>query len=87
MPSRFFRLPVNEIGYVRMIVESYDGLATVRSHGSSRGEIEWLIGEGLEGEAAELAVRLGREVGLIPIDKPSDWPSLLPPAGQDGTVR
>jgi hypothetical protein len=77
MPSRFFRLPVTEIGYVRMIVEAYDGLATVRSNGSSRGEIEWLVGEGLEAEADELAARLAAEVGLMAIERPSDWPSLL----------
>lgn len=78
MPSCFFRVPLAEIGYVRMIVESYDGLAAVRSHGGGRGEIEWLIGEGLEAEALALAQRLAAEVGLMPIARPADWPDLLP---------
>ncbi len=58
MPSRYFRVPLSEIGYVRMIVEGYDGVAAVRSLSSGRGEIEWLIGEGMQEEAGELAERL-----------------------------
>ncbi len=78
MASRFFRVPLDEIGYVRMIVESHDGLAAVRSFGGKRGEIEWLLGEGMEAEADALAERLAAEVGLIPISRPPDWPDLLP---------
>lgn len=73
MPSRYFRVPLHEIGYVRMIVEAYDGLAFVRSLSGSRGEIEWIIGEGMEQEADEVAERLASEAGLIPIERPSDW--------------
>ena len=78
MASRFYRLPLPEIGYVRMIVESYDGLAAVRSHGGDRGEVEWLLGEGMEEEADALAQRLADEVGLIAIPRPADWPDLVP---------
>lgn len=78
MASRFFRLPLAEIGYVRMIVESYDGLAAVRSHGGDRGEVEWLLGEGMEEEADALARRLADEVGLVAIARPADWPDLVP---------
>lgn len=76
MASRFFRLPLSEIGYVRMIVESYDGLAAVRSLGGGRGEIEWLLGEGLEQEADALAERLAKEVGMVAIPRPADWSDL-----------
>jgi len=73
MPSRYFRVPLHEIGYVRMIVEAYDGLAFVRSLSASRGEIEWIVGEGMEGEADQVAEKLAKEAGLIAIDRPSDW--------------
>ena len=73
MPSRYFRVPLHEIGYVRMIVEGYDGLAFVRSLSGSRGEIEWIVGQGMEAEADEVAERLASEVGLIPIERPPDW--------------
>ena len=76
MSSRYYRVPVSEIGYVRMIVESYDGLAVVRSLAGGRGEIEWLLGEGMEEEAEELAERLRAEVGLCPIARPGDWTDL-----------
>jgi hypothetical protein len=61
---RRFRLPKDEIGYVRMIVEAYDGLATVVSPERGRGVIEWWIAPGREAEAEELARRLEGEVGL-----------------------
>ena len=78
MASRFFRVPLAEIGYVRMIVESHDGLAAVRSLSGNRGEIEWLLGEGMDEEGDLLAKRLAAEVGLLPISRPADWPDLSP---------
>jgi hypothetical protein len=78
MPSRYYRVPLSEIGYVRMIVEGYDGLAAIRSLGSDRGEIEWLLGDGMEEEADALAERLQAEVGLCPIARPADWIDLAP---------
>lgn len=73
--SRFFRVPLEQIGYVRAIVEGYDGLAVVRAPDPRRGEIEWLIGQGLEDEADVLVRRLEREAGLIEIARPTDWPA------------
>jgi len=73
--SRFFRVPLGEIGYVRAIVEGYDGLAVVRAPDAKRGEIEWLIGEGLEAEADALVKRLERDAGLVEIQRPTDWPA------------
>ena len=76
MSSRFFRLPLHEIGYVRAIVDGYDGLAVVRSPGAGRGEMEWIIGDGQDGAALDLAQRLALEVGLREIERPTDWPPL-----------
>jgi hypothetical protein len=76
MPSLYFRVPLHEIGYVRMIVESYDGLASVRSLSAARGEIEWIVGEGMEQEALTLAAILADEAGLLPIERPPDWVDL-----------
>ena len=75
MASRWFRVPLGEIAYVRAIVEGYDGLALVRAPDPRRGEIEWLVGEGLEDEADALAERLRREANLIAIARPPDWPA------------
>lgn len=75
MASRYFRVPLHEIGYVRMIVEGYDGLAVVRSE-AGRGEIEWLVGEGMAEEAEALSRRLCVETGMCPIERPADWVDL-----------
>ena len=73
MPSRFFRVPLEEIAYVRAILEGYDGVAVVTAQGPDRGEIELLIGEGLDEEAGEVTGRLRQETGMVEIERPSDW--------------
>jgi hypothetical protein len=73
--SRFFRVPLEQIAYVRAIVEGYDGLALVYAPDPRRGEIEWIVGRGLEDEADALARRLADEAGLIAIARPADWPA------------
>jgi hypothetical protein len=72
--SLFFRVPLEQIAYVRAIVEGYDGVAAVHAPDPRRGEVEWIVGEGLEDEAAALAGRLAGEAGLIAIARPPDWP-------------
>jgi hypothetical protein len=74
VPSRFFRVPLEEIGYVRAIFEGYDGVAQLRAPDPDRGEIELVIGDGLEDEVDAIARRLHEEAGLIEIDRPEDWP-------------
>jgi hypothetical protein len=69
---RFFRAPLAEIGYLRFVVESYEGLAQMRSL-PRRTEIEWIIPLELVAEADGLARSLAGETGLAPIDPPPDW--------------
>lgn len=64
---RSFRVPVEEIGYVRMIVEAYDGLAVVVSPKAGHGVIEWWIAPGREAEADALARALFDEAKLQPL--------------------
>ena len=70
----YFRVPIEQIAYVRFIVEAYDGLAQVTSL-AGRSDMEWRVPEGLLGEAHELARALATEVALVPIPRPPDWPS------------
>lgn len=60
-----YRVPLAAIGYVRMIVEAYDGLAVVVSPHAKHGLVEWWVAPGREAEADQLAAALGREVGLV----------------------
>ena len=73
MASRFFRVPLEEIAYVRAIFEGYDGVAWLRAADPNRGEIELVIGEGLEEEVDGIARRLNKEARLVEIPPPADW--------------
>jgi len=55
-----FRLPRDQIGYVRFIVESYEGVAQVSSE-PRRDEIEWIVPQSMCGHAQELADALCAE--------------------------
>jgi hypothetical protein len=68
---RRFRIAEAEVGYVRMIVEAYDGLAVVVTPDPAVSVIEWWIGPGREAEADRLAAALARETGLQPLDPPA----------------
>jgi hypothetical protein len=55
---RRFRVPLEDIAYVRMILEAYEGLAVmVSERGSTR--VDWHVAPGREEEADELARALG----------------------------
>jgi hypothetical protein len=71
---RYYRLPKEEIAFIRFIVEAYDGLAQVTSL-PGRAEMEWVIPEELIEQAEALAVSLAKEIPLVPIPRPEDWPS------------
>ncbi len=63
---RRYRLPREEIKYVRFIVEAYGGIAVMSSR-AGRGEIEWLVPLDLLPEADALAAALAEEIGMQPI--------------------
>ncbi len=64
---RRYRLPREEIKYVRFILEAYSGIA-VMSSPRGRGEIEWLVPRGLEAEADGLAQALEEEIGMVRLE-------------------
>jgi hypothetical protein len=71
--SRYFRVLVSEIGYVRAVVEAYDGVAQVYAPDARRGEIEWAIADGQEPAADVIIARLAKEIDLQEIARPADW--------------
>ena len=70
---RYFRVPREEIGYLRFLVEAYEGLAQITA-APGRAEVEWIIPEELAEQADELCRVLAKEIGMVPIPRPSDWP-------------
>lgn len=59
-----FRLDKSQIGYVRFILESYEGLAQMTST-RGRAEVEWIVQRCLLADARRLASALEAEVGLV----------------------
>jgi hypothetical protein len=66
---------VEEIGYVRAILEGYDGVAQLHCPDPRRGEIEWRVAEGQEQEADRIFRGLKREIDLQEIPRPAGWPT------------
>ena len=69
--TRWLRVPVSEIGYVRSIYEAYDGLGTLTAPAADRGELALWVSPGHEPLADEIERRLARDVGLQRIAGPS----------------
>ena len=69
MIELYFRVPVEDIGYVVAVVEAYEGIAVVTAPDSDCGEIVWEVPEGMLAEARALAAALSREIMLIEVDE------------------
>ena len=68
--TRWVRVPVAEITYVKSIYEAYDGLCTVTSPAAARGELALWVAPGQDALADEIELRLARECGLQRIATP-----------------
>ena len=74
--KRYFRLQRAEIGYLRFILESYDGLAFARTLDKQNGlvEIAFPVSRNVDVEA--LLEALAGEVGLQEVPAPDHLPPL-----------
>jgi hypothetical protein len=70
---RYYRVSLDQIAYLRFVVESYEGLAQLTSL-PGRAEVEWVVPRELADEADALAAALADEITLVPIPRPADWP-------------
>ncbi len=59
----------NEICYLQWIIESYDGMASIRTISPSNGEIEISIAPGCEGEIFSVLKYLKGEGGIGDVKK------------------
>ena len=73
--SRFFRVPLGEIAFVRAIVEAEEGLAQVCAADPNRGELELAFPAERVAEVAALVARLARATGWVEVPRPDDWPA------------
>jgi len=70
----FFHVDRREISYIRYTLESYDGMAVVRTAGAFEGRIEITVAPGCEPEIAALLSSLREKEGLRmkPVEAPRD---------------
>ena len=74
--KRYFRLPRAEIGHLRFILESYDGLAFARTLDSGSGLVEIACSPSRSKDVDGLLKALAEEVGLIEVQVPQTLPPL-----------
>ena len=58
------QLPRSEIAYFNFLLESYEGLASVRTLDPQRGILELMVPEGCLSETKKLLEALKEEIGL-----------------------
>lgn len=74
--KRYFCLPRAEIGHLRFILESYDGLAFARTLGKLSGLVEIAYSHSCARDAESLLAALATEVGLHEVAVPEQVPPL-----------
>ena len=74
--KRYFILPRAEIGHLRFLLESYDGLAFVRTLDKQKGLVEIAYPPSRTHDVVSLLKDLTSEVGLQEVDAPEQIPSI-----------
>jgi hypothetical protein len=75
LAKRYFRVPRREIGYLRFILESYDGLAFVSTLDSAEGLVEIVYPASRRQDADGLIDALVDELGMTEQTAPDSDPN------------
>ena len=67
--SRYFRLRPKDIAYFKFIIESYDGMAVVRTLDPSEAVVELMIAPGWEQDVDEVLEGLAKEISIEPVSR------------------
>jgi hypothetical protein len=70
--SRYFRLHRKDIAYFKFIIESYEGMAVVRTKDPREAIVELMVAPGWENDIDEVLEGLGREIILEPLPSNSE---------------
>ena len=76
LEKRHFLLPRAEIGFLRFILESYDGLAFARTLDPRQGLVEITFPAGRRRDVEKLLGALAGEIGLQEVPAPEMVPPL-----------
>ena len=62
--SRYFRLRRKDIAYFKFIIESYEGMAVVRTQDPHEAIVELMVAPGWEKDVDEVLEGLGKEMTI-----------------------
>jgi hypothetical protein len=62
--SRYFRLHREDIAYFKFIIESYEGMAVVRTQDPREAIVELMVAPGWEKDMEEVIESLGKEMTI-----------------------
>jgi hypothetical protein len=62
--SKYFRLPREDIAYFKFIIESYEGMAVVRTKDPREAIVELMVAPGWEKEVEEVLEGLREEMTI-----------------------
>jgi len=65
--SRYYRLHRKDIAYFKFIIESYDGMAVVRTKDSHEAIVELMVAPGWEQDVEKVLEGLGKEIHIEPL--------------------
>jgi len=65
--SRFYRLHRKDIAYFKFIIESYDGMAVVRTKDPYEAIVELMVAPGWEKDVDKVLEGLGKEIRIEPL--------------------
>jgi hypothetical protein len=66
--SRYFRLRRKDIAYFKFIIESYEGVAVVRTQNPHEAVVELMVAPGWERDIDEILEGLRKEIPIEPLD-------------------
>ena len=65
--SRYFRLRRDDIAYFKFIIESYEGMAVVRTKDPQEASVELMVAPGWEKDLEEVLGGLQEEITIEPL--------------------
>ena len=75
--SRYIRIRRKDIAYFKFIIESYEGMAVVRTKDPSEAIVELMIAPGWEKEVDAVLEGLRQEMPLEPVDEVVQTPVVM----------
>jgi hypothetical protein len=67
--SKYFRIRRDDIAYFKFIIESYEGMAVVRTKDPHEAIVELMIAPGWEEDVNDVLRGLGQEIPIEPLSE------------------